>query len=116
MIKILLTLLLVCTSVFTNAKYNYFWAETYESIVDPDGSTYISTKIKSSEDTSYNFSVNGVIIARDMQVVGNTVIDFPLIVSKRYTTGNDHLLVCALKHDEAVEFKQEICLKIKLLK
>lgn len=116
MIKKLLVLVLICISTITNAKYSYFWAETYESIVDPDGTTFISTKIKTSETASYDFSVNGKTIARNMEVAGDTVIDFPLVVSKRYTEGNDHLLVCALKQDEAVEFKQEICLKIDLIR
>lgn len=116
MIKKLLILSLICISTLTYANYSYFWAETYESIVDPDGSTFISTKIKSSEGTAYDFSVNGETIARNMEVVGETVTDFPLIVSKRFTEGKDNILVCALKRDSTVEFKQEICLKIKLLR
>lgn len=113
--KLLLSSLLLVTSA-SNAQYFYFWAEDYTATPDVDGSVYISTHLKSSDDSTYTFKVNDKVIAQDLDVFAHEVADFPFIISGKYTTGRDQITVCSFKKEASVNFRQEVCLLIKLQK
>lgn len=111
--KLLLSTFLLVASV-THAQYFYFWAEDYTTVVDVDGSAYVNTHLKSSDDSTYTFKVNDKSIANDIEVFANEVADFPIVISKKYTVGRDSITLCSSKKEASVNFKQEVCLLIKL--
>lgn len=106
------TLFLVATSA--NAQYFYYWADDYSATVDVDGSVYVNTHLKSSDDNVFTFKVNEKIIATEIEVFANEVVDFPIIISQKYTKDRDHVTICSTKKNASVEFNQEVCLLIKL--
>ena len=111
--KLFLSTLLLATTA-THAQYFYFWAEDYTATPDVDGSVYVSTHLKSSDDSTYTFKVNEKVIANEVEVFANEVADFPIVVSKKYTAGRDSVTLCSFKKEASVNFKQEVCLLIKL--
>lgn len=110
----LITFLFLFT--YANAQYFYFWADTYEALVDTDGTAFINTHLKTSDGSTFDFSVDGKTIAENLEAPSEMVVDYPLVISSKYTQGKDHLIVCSFKHNSVVDFKQEVCLKINLLK
>lgn len=109
----LVSLLLV--SSLTQAEYFYYWADDYNAYVDAKGNVFVSTYLKSSDISSYDFIVGDKVIAKNITVQANEITDFPINISSKYTKGNE-LVLCALKHASNVNFNQQVCLNIKLVK
>lgn len=115
LIAISLVLPVQTTLASFNKDYFYFWTDSYETIVDIDGSAFVSAKLKTGQSGKYDISVNNKIIAKDFYILSDEVTEFPIIVSKKYTLG-EKINLCALKKDDKVEFQNEICLGIELVK
>ena len=96
-------------------EYFYFWTESYEAMVNPDGTTFVSAKLKTSTTGKYDISVNDKVIAKDFFIIEDEVTEFPIIVSKKYTQ-DEKINLCALKKDDKVEFQNVVCLGIQLVK
>lgn len=116
MIKYFIPIICLCLMDTAYANYFYFWADDYTAYVDQKGNTYINTHIKASDSNSYTFTVNDKVIAKDIEVFGNEVVDFPISISNKYTNGFKNIKICSLKSNSVVNFQQQICLDIKLEK
>lgn len=95
--------------------YFYFWADSYRVFVGNDNRAYINTHVKTSDMSKFNFTIDGNAVASNMLVVSDEVVDFPMVVGSKYTSGKDRVIVCSSKATSQVNFKQEICLNIRLI-
>lgn len=113
--KLIFCLLMTFTS-FANANgdYFYFWSDSYKSYLDTDGSVSVLMNLKTSQTKNFDIFVNDKLIAKDYLVIANEITQFPITISKKYTTG-DNVTVCALMKDDA-DFQNVICSKIELVK
>lgn len=112
---LLSSIVLLSSSTFAKDNYFYFWAESYESMVEADGTTFVNVKLKTGESGNYDLSVNEKIVAKDYFILEDEITEFPIVISKKYTSGKK-VTVCALKQDKKVEFQNQICLDIQLVK
>lgn len=97
----------------SHAEYFYYWADEYEASRSVDGSVFINTHLKSSDSNTFTFSVNGYVIAKDVEMMPGEIVDFPVSISNKYT--KDSLVtVCSYKQTSDSTFQQQVCLAIKL--
>ena len=114
--KVLLSAVLALSASLASAKNDcfYFWADSYEVPVSADGTTFVLMNLKVSHTKKFDLSVNDKIIAQDYTVFENEITQFPITISKKYTTG-ENVNVCALMKDNT-QFQNVVCANIKLVK
>ena len=113
--KLLLCAFLGISSLANAGDYFYFWADSYEAPLGSDDSTFVLMNLKTSQTKKFDIIVNEKIIAKDYTVFANEITQFPITVSKKFTT-EKYLNVCALMQDEEVQFQNVVCAKIELVK
>lgn len=114
--KLLLCALLAVSSVATaKSEYFYFWADSYKTYLDSDDSAFVLMNLKTSKTKKFDISVNDKIVAKDFTVFADEITQFPIQVSKKYTTGK-HIDVCALMQDESSQFQNVVCSRIEIMK
>lgn len=113
MYKMFLISLGLLLSSVSHAQYFYYWVDEYEANRTADNSVYINTHLKSSDLNSFTFTVNDYIIAKDIEMFPDEIVDFPIHISSKYTK-EDKVKVCALKQNTDLTFHQQVCLDIKL--
>lgn len=113
--KLLLCTFLSMSSLANANDYFYFWSDSYEAPLSNDESTFVLMNLKTSQTKKFDIIVNDKIIAKDYTVFANEITQFPITVSKKFTT-EKYLNVCALMQDEKVQFQNVVCAKIELVK
>lgn len=114
--KFLIGALLLSMTAFASAKddYFYFWADSYKTHLDVDGTAFVLLNLKTSKTNKFDISVNEKVVALDYPVFADEITQFPITVSKKFTDG-DNVTVCALMKDDA-QFQNVVCAKIDLVK
>lgn len=118
--KVLVVLVIILLAVFlpskSHAQYFYYWAEDYSTVVSKDGRAFLNTRLKTSDYSKFDFTVDGKSIAKNIEVLQDEVVDFPLYLSEKYTKDRSFITICSLKQTTGVDFQQEVCLNVKLIK